>query len=682
MGIHERSAVGLGAVQLTFQCPEPLEIGRATTAPDPSSQTPLHPLHRSLSVTSLTPDSFLLITIITDHRNMNASQSPTVDRRQWTLWTGWIPLVALFPMLYYRVAELWTNAEMRILLLVLLLLPWLIVIRSRSALADNRPSLLSRQRSVPAILMFLAGCVLYGLAAYNFSPWLANLAAVLIFTGWALGHFVRNHWTTIAAWSALLATTVGFPFAIFGDVESFLQLTAAWATSNTLDALHVTHLWNGNSFELPDLRILVDQVCGGWTSVYGLVAITLVLLIVGRHGLLTSVISLVLTLLWTATSYYLRLIAISFIHLQSGRDLSTGNDFVLLQLGTFLLSVLFVWLTTRTCMILTRPISLKDSSPGPTFDLLNRALRWPQHVETKKVIREDDVVDGTQESETDELDKQLSGHSASTVATETLSWQATPYAKWPVISASVFLIVVGLLPAYLLATGVVKSKFHVAAIPESTMQQIASADMPESVGKWQRIASDDEDTERSEVNGTANQWLYGKGTERFSFSVGTPDVGWQDPGEEWTRVGWKISVRAKEIPDYTTSTKQAGIANWPIYIAELETDLGAAAYLFASTVTTDLEPCDLIPQYIENNVPVQTNAQKINASDLLAGQTRTQDQSNLQFRLFIEPGARLPRMELYELIEHFDILRHNAIGQNMSDSSTASLQTDGVGTNN
>ena len=227
---------------------------------------------------------------------------PNQPTWQWDLLVGALPVLALTPLLIYQSASLWSRDHMHFFPLVLVVVGLWVVMSLRGAREARHP-----MRVWSAISLLVVGALFYIYAVWQFSPWFAHLALLFFFAAWTLGRLGQKHWASIAGWTALLATTLPWPWGWDQGFSNWLQTSGAWCTAKALDALNIPCLQNGSSIETRGLHLIADEICGGLASVYAFGAFAILLGLVLHSGFIVALKTVLLVPLWTLLGHFMRL---------------------------------------------------------------------------------------------------------------------------------------------------------------------------------------------------------------------------------------------------------------------------------------------------------------------------------------------------------------------------------------
>lgn len=185
---------------------------------------------------------------------------------------------------------------------------------------------------------WFAGLVGSVAAAFFFSPWIGQAAAILCIIGWGL---LRLHDVPMfrwLAWMLLLLITLPLPDNLDAEVINGLQRLSAQSASQLLDLLGILHLPQGTVLEIRSRQLFVDEACSGIDSLYSLIAISLLMMVWQRRPLVVGLFTILTVPLWAWLGNVLRLLLIAVLLDRWKIDLSQGWPHTALGIGTFAIS--------------------------------------------------------------------------------------------------------------------------------------------------------------------------------------------------------------------------------------------------------------------------------------------------------------------------------------------------------
>lgn len=282
-----------------------------------------------------------------------------------TRWT-WIalalPMLAISPLLYMQCRLLMLKPHLQFFPLA--------VAASIYFLSNgNREARSAEQRSW-VWLAWVATVLLCGAALYLGSPWLSHLSAILLVGVWGLGARPEMSVLRILGICGLLLVTLPPPFGWDKQLVSGLQSLSSFACSRLMDLTNIIHVRRGNIIEVASKPLFVEEACSGVDSQYALMAVAGVLLLVGRAGLIVSLLTILTVPIWAILGNLLRIYSIVIGLEWLGVDLSSGTVHTLLGLFVFGFTAWVHWSSVQLLNYLqltlfsNRPTS--GSSPRPT----------------------------------------------------------------------------------------------------------------------------------------------------------------------------------------------------------------------------------------------------------------------------------------------------------------------------
>jgi hypothetical protein len=565
----------------------------------------------------------------------NPAASPRARFTPWDLWVGLLPALALAPLLLFQAASLWSREHMQFYPLTLAWTALFLVIHRRDIVPTLQPV-----RRWSGIGLFVAAAVVYLFAVWNFSPWLAHLAAILVFCAWGLGSFGGRAWAGVVAWTLALASTLPWPWGWDQGFMQWLQSLAVWGTTKSLDALAIPCLQNGSLIETQQMSLMSNVVCGGPASVYAFLSFAVLLSITLQRSFLVALATCLFVPLWVLLGHYLTLFGILATQEAIGRDLSSGWDFRMLATAITLVNLLLIYLTSRFFKRLFEPIPVADAEFGPVFAGLNKLFCWPQ----PDPLEQYEPVD---EYEKKHYLKRKQEREAKRKQWTPFDWTTNPKSRWGVRAVAVILLVGAVLPMrVLLSQGFSNLNF---GLPRYTTRQaealLSEESMPgELDGGWKQVGFRIEQRSPRSGMGEYNyNWQYRANERLLVASVDLPFLGWHDPASDRTRQGWKLQA---------TTLHTEG--EWPWCEAELENELGGRAYIFYALFDRNAEPF--------TNVPNQLRDQSTeDATDVAPGHGVQLDTTVTNLvQLVSESGEVMTNAELDEMRALFSDLREHA----------------------
>ena len=246
-------------------------------------------------------------------------------------------MIALAPLLFFQAMYLWSREHMQFFPLAIGASCSFFYSEGQSkALISLVRVRLSWVLSGIATLLCLIALVLY-------SPWLAHVASVLLCVSWAFGRFGNLTTLRICGICGLLAVTIPLPLEMDRTLVQVLQGLSANISSRLMDLTGILHFQKGNIIEITARPLFVEEACSGVDSQYALMAVAGGLLLIGRAGLVVSLITIVTVPLWAILGNLLRIYSIVFALEFLNVDLTSGAIHTILGFVTFSLAAFAHW---------------------------------------------------------------------------------------------------------------------------------------------------------------------------------------------------------------------------------------------------------------------------------------------------------------------------------------------------
>ncbi len=553
---------------------------------------------------------------------------------QWDLLVGLLPLVALSPLLLYQVAALTSRDHMQFFPLALGVLALIVAWQLRGATLSGHP-----RRMWTAVALLILAALIYAYGVWIFSPWLAHLALILVFTAWALGRLGNRSWGGILGLTSLLGTTLPLPWGWDQGFSNWLQTSAAWCSAKALDALGIPCLQNGSLIETRDLQLVADEVCGGISSVYAFGAFAIAISLLQHTSFIVGLKTLVLVPLWTMLGHFLRMFGILTMQEIWGRDFSSGWDFRILEICIAVLVLLLIRSTSRFLRRMFDPIPVADAEFGPVFSGLNKLFCWPQPDPFEELEPDD-------EYERQRFRKRKEEKLASRRQNSDFQLSENAAANWTIRVATAVLLLCAALPISSLAKqGLSQLNFGRPVLSRIQVEALGDKDsLPAELdGGWQQRGFQFvQRNPRSRQGEFSFVWRYGFAERLFDASIDLPFVGWNDPASQLELQGWKVERSVIRWQD-----------DWPWTESQLENELGGKAIIFHSLFTRTGEPYIHIPAELRDEQLPDANTEDHNAATNQQSTTAV----TYQFQLFSESGIELSDADREALQDQFLNLR-------------------------
>jgi exosortase/archaeosortase family protein len=144
-----------------------------------------------------------------------------------------------------------------------------------------------------------------------------------------------------------------------GELVHGLQRVSSRGASALLDLASIRHLMSGNVLELSSKNFFVEEACSGIGSVFLLLASVAVYASWRQLRLVVTIPLLVSSVFWAVAGNTFRIFSVAWAHENLQLDLSSGSQHDLLGTGTYLMSLVLLFMTEQALLFLFEPI-------GPT----------------------------------------------------------------------------------------------------------------------------------------------------------------------------------------------------------------------------------------------------------------------------------------------------------------------------
>ncbi len=562
--------------------------------------------------------------------------------KPWDTWVLLLPILAMAPMLLIEFQKLMNRPERQffpLLVLIALFFPL-------KHLYDNpeeheRPIPIGRLRF--AIATFILAVFAFVFAVVLFSPWLAHIAALLIFAAWGLGRCISVPWTTIWAWTGLLLVTVPLPFEWDESFVRWLQTSSSAACSYALEALAVPHLRLVNLIEIRGRQLFVEEACSGIGSMYALLAAAALLVLVNGRSFLTSLLVILSVPIWAMFGNFLRLLAIALALEYFDRDLSHGLDHELLGLLTFSIAALGLWMTEWLVTGFLQPLPPASPDYSFVFQTLNAFICWPN---ADPFASMEGIDESPQEKAAREAALQAKLAQAEAAVVRVQPWSSSRLRQLT-RGLSGVVVLAGVLPAIVVSKNVSADSLSYG-LPEYSSEEISrmpgETDMPEEIGDWKRVGFYHQTRTNSNFFGAHSLiWEYRKDDLRFLFSVDFPFRGFHPLEVCYSNAGWHLE-EVRKVRD--TDQEQ-----WDWQEVKMQNEFGAHGVVLYAMMVADGQPFA--------NIALSQTGNKLNRFQNLLGEySKTVFQPLVfQVQLNCETGHEATKEELEMFRKHFDFCR-------------------------
>ena len=333
---------------------------------------------------SVSAKSIVLADSLAQSQNSQLNKGTGIERSQkrtlliWLLLGLLLPLLSMLPFLYLQGKKLIDQQSFLFFPLTTAVGVWLL-----ARTCDYRPA--SRRRARLAVVLACSGMGLTVLGIFFISPWIVQVAMVIVIFAWSLRAFGGSEWTRVVAICSLFAVSVPLPSGLDGLINLRLQSVSSWACSGFLDAISVPNIVEGNVLQIQEKKLSVSEVCRGPDSLFALIALGLLVVVVRRCSFLVSLITLLSIPFCFVIGISIRLLIVALGFEYFGADLSTGVGHIGTSVIVFAGSVACVILLHISIKAILDPVSRKVGSNNLTL-LYQRVATWPQMIESSSSI--------------------------------------------------------------------------------------------------------------------------------------------------------------------------------------------------------------------------------------------------------------------------------------------------------
>jgi hypothetical protein len=473
------------------------------------------------------------------------------------------------------------------------------------------------------------------------APWLATVAAIGAFGGWALGRMTRVHWPAIAAWCALLLVALPLPGWWELGLVRWMQWIAGLLAAGVLDLLRVPNLRYGNLFELKGFLLNIEAALRGPFSFYALAGLAAITMYLRGNGLTTTLVKFLTLPLWGILLYTARLLIILLAQHWYGRDLTQGNDFLLVSAASFAWAYLAYLLWDLLLSTMLGPVPPEVPELAEQYNRLNRFLCWPNEVPI------DDI--------TPSLAFERSEGSRAVETTETKLREKTIATWWRLPGLAVplvgLLLAAGFASVTVAAVTLRGSGSISTALPELSSEQLAllpsKETLSETVDSWLRVGYRRDEVEAIErVGPETRAWDYRSGNRLATFRADLPTRGWSDLVHWYAQRGWELEEMVV-VPGKLNP-------NWPWIEMTLVNSYGIKARICHSVFTANGKPYLDSPAAKPIKLPDIGEVPKQPLSDKLRQLAGEAAPLTIQIQLFsdtLDVGKKLDLAEFRKLYE-------------------------------
>jgi exosortase len=246
-------------------------------------------------------------------------------------------------------------------------------------------------KSATAMAMLVVNLTLQLAGFLLHSSWLIEFSLLLFFV---TSLYACGGWRGVyACWPSvgLVALCVPVPFGFDNDVVLWLRNVTTALGSDVLNFLEMPHLRYGNTLQVEDRKLFVEEACSGINSLFSTFCFILIWAGVSRLRLVETILLLAAAFGWVLVANTLRVVLVAVGISWWDVDLSVSWHYEILGssvamgphealgIGTFLLALFLTW-DTRQLVLFLFPVRPKSQLPTADCSLptivCHPAKRW------------------------------------------------------------------------------------------------------------------------------------------------------------------------------------------------------------------------------------------------------------------------------------------------------------------
>jgi exosortase len=444
------------------------------------------------------------------------------------LWPLLLILASLLPFAVYYLFHLWrTKPHYQFFPLLLVGCGVLFWHRWPRSSGRIRPSW-------SASLWWSAGLAFLVLAVLLSSPWLAGIAALLTVAGvllWLQGHGTWRDWLPV--W-AILWLVIPPPLGWDLLFIQRLQLSTSRGASWILDAWGVQHLMEGNVLVVPGHRLLVDQACSGVNSTFVLLAATALFMVAYRRPLVWAGLMLLGSVVWSALSNIVRVVAVAVAQTWYGLDWSSGWQHEVLGFGTLGFALGMLVSLDRFLAFFLGPVTPFEDGPDAPLLAWDSRVNWVTRLWNRCAGGHDPVTASPQPDSSVWI-------GGSDPRNPDGPWWSRWFAAG-FVAAAVMFLVIGFLPPPS------HGQPREIVLDQGRADLFEQTDLPATLAGWTQVGYATEQHGR-DMAPFRHLWRYQDGVIEVLVAVDYPFRGWHDLTRCYEGVGWQVVERQRWIAD-------------------------------------------------------------------------------------------------------------------------------------
>ena len=518
----------------------------------------------------------------------------------WLLLGLVLPLLSMVPLLVMQARRLIDQPSFLFFPLPIAAGIWLLY-----RTCDYRPASLRQARL--AIFAEWCGMGLAILGIYLVSPWIVQVASVVVTFAWSLGAFGGSKWTRIVAICSLFAIAIPLPSGRDMQITSGIQTISSWACNGVLDSIGVPNIVEKNMLQIQDMKTAISEVCNGVDSFYALTAIGLAVVVFRRCSLLVSLVTLAMIPLCSVLGNVIRLLAIGIGFDYFGSDLTTGWGYITTAILVFGLSFACVVLLHVSIVAILDPMSAAEEQNNLT-KLVIWATTWPHEDESQ--VR---------------LDKTWSK-----MHSQPSSWRSIHVLLG---LPSLGCVVLGAISAFVVFSVFKGNNVSLAVISEDQATAFPSQDaFPEQFGGLRKISFSPITRPATNILGRyTHLWKFDDRGNQVFARLDFPFQGWNPLWEGYRSSGWKIiETNPVEVP--------AELGSWTVEEFKMQNQYGLFGFVWYAFFDEKGVPMVRATQSEQSN--------RINLFKRLQNRSTKEVPTCYQVQVFFESGRDFSELEI------------------------------------
>lgn len=538
-------------------------------------------------------------------------------------------LVGVAPLVVLQAIHLWERPHFQFFPLAWLAFGYFIYAEGAIGWSTNL------WRQWVGVGIWAVGLTAVVVAAFFFSPWIGQAAAILCISGWGLLRLDAVQMFRWLAWTLLLWITLPMPGNLDAEVVNGLQRLSAQSASQLLDLMGVLHLPQGTTLEIRSRQLFVDEACSGIDSLYSLIAISLLMMVWQRRPLVVGLFTLLTVPMWAWLGNVLRLLLIVVLLDRWQIDLSEGWPHTVLGIATFAVSSVCLLITLGGFAILFERFSGSSMPEERQWHLVYNAIV---------------CFPGKPPTILDETDQYFA---VQPVAPAVKEQKVPRFSPWqpPGRNMTVVLSLVCLVALGLNARSTSRDWIdgRSSRLPHYQLSEVDTAfnenDFPETFAKAQRVKYHaDQRTPESFYGEYSRSWTFRDPRGDFVLSIDFPFRGYHPLWVCYTNAGNEI----QGTPTPILQSSQPATDQPHVVQVKFKDDLDNYSYLWFELFDKDGKPIS-----VKSYDQPEENAIVARLKTVMAD-TVARDPVSYQLQLYVPSSRELTKQELDEYAKFFE----------------------------